>query len=96
MGNMCGKEYDISCRLISERPERGGRGGDGEQSPSERERASAKAQKQGSVPGGAWKAGVGGAGEGASLGLSAGVRLRGSVEKLGLRFGGRMEGMGQL
>ena len=58
--------------------------------PLRKGKASAKAQKQGSAPGGAGKQRRGWSrGEGASLGLSAGVRLRGSVEKLGLRFGGR-------
>lgn len=53
-------------------------------------KASAKAQKQGSVPGGAGKQRSGWSRvESASLGLPVGARLMGGVEKLGLHFGGR-------
>lgn len=99
MGNMCGKEYDISYRLISEGDPEKAAGVEMGSSPPRKGKGKCKGPEAGECPWWGWKAEAWvEQGEGASLGLSAGVRLRGSVEKLGLRFGGGegMEGMGQL
>lgn len=88
MWEICvGREYDISYRLISE--------GDPEKaagvemlgsSPPGKGKQKCKGPEAGECPWWGWKAEAWvEQGEGASLGLSAGVRLRGSVEKLGLR-----------
>lgn len=87
---MCGKEYDILHRLISEGDPKKAAGVEMGSSPTRKGKGKCKGPEAGECPVGLESSEVGGEEvRRVRLGLPVGVRLVGSVEKFGLRFGGR-------